>query len=207
MSKLVQTPPLTPSKLNVLTAGISQSVTVAGRDFTSLANVKQELEQIQSEVADSKQLIDRDFTLKNLQQQLERSNFPVIHLATHGKFSSNPEQTFLLTWNQLLTTQELANLLRYNTDAENTIELLVLSACETATGDPLAALGLAGIAARAGVSSTVASLWFADDRYSFQVMNIFYYKMLYDYLSLREAHSYRVAEGMGVYHRTFMNRI
>lgn len=172
--QLVQTPPPTPSKLNVLTAGISQSVTVAGRDFTSLTNVKQELEQIQSEVADSKQLIDRDFTLKNLQQQLERSDFPVVHLATHGKFSSNPEQTFLLTWNQLLTTQELANLLRYNTDAENTIELLVMSACETATGDPLAALGLAGIAARAGVSSTVASLWFADDQYSFQVMNIFY---------------------------------
>jgi hypothetical protein len=39
------------------------------------------------------------------------------------------------------------------------IELLVLSACQTATGDKRAALGLAGVAVRAGALSTLASLW------------------------------------------------
>lgn len=60
--QLVQSQPLTPPKLNVLTAGIGQSVTVAGQNFSSLTNVKQELEQIETNVADSKQLIDREFT-------------------------------------------------------------------------------------------------------------------------------------------------
>lgn len=109
---------------------------------------------------------------------MDRTNFSLVHLATHGKFSSNPDRTFILTWDRLLKTQDLANLMRrYNLNEDNTIELLGLSACETATGDPLAALGLAGISVRAGVRSTLASLWFTDDRYSFQVMNIFYQEL------------------------------
>ena len=176
--QLVKSRSLSPTELNVLTAGISQSRIVAGRNFSSLANVKQELQQIQSEVAKSKQLINREFTQANLQTQLDLTNFTTVHLATHGKFSSNPEQTFILTWDRLLKTQDLASLMRqYNLNEDDAIELLVLSACETATGDPLAALGLAGIAVRAGVRSTLASLWFADDRYSSEIMSSFYQEL------------------------------
>ncbi|HEY9769486.1 MAG TPA: CHAT domain-containing protein [Coleofasciculaceae cyanobacterium] len=176
--QLVKSRSLSPTELNVLTAGISQERIVAGRDFSSLANVKQELQQIQSKVAKSKQLINREFTQANLQTQLDLTNFTTVHLATHGKFSSNPEQTFILTWDRLLKTQDLASLMRqYNLNEDDAIELLVLSACETATGDPLAALGLAGIAVRAGVRSTLASLWFADDRYSSEIMSSFYQEL------------------------------
>lgn len=175
--QLVKSQPFTPPKLNVLTAGIGQSVTVAGRDFSSLANVRQELQQIQSRVAKSKQLIDSEFTQANLQNQLDKTNFSTVHLATHGKFSSNPEQTFILTWDRLLKTRDLADLMQKYSLNEEAIELLVLSACETATGDPLAALGLAGIAVRAGIRSTLASLWFADDRYSLEIMNSFYQEL------------------------------
>ena len=162
-------------KQNVLTAGISRKRTVAGRDFSSLANVERELQQIQSQVAKSDRLINREFTQTNLQNQLDRENFSTVHLATHGKFSSDPEETFILTWDRLLKTQDLAELMQQsNFNEDEAIELLVLSACETATGDPLAALGLAGIAVRAGARSTLASLWFADDRYSSEIMNSFY---------------------------------
>ncbi|MEO0012319.1 MAG: hypothetical protein RLZZ535_708, partial [Cyanobacteriota bacterium] len=176
--QLVKSKPLLPTKLNVLTAGISQQRMIAGQDFSSLANVEQELQQIQSQVNKSQQLIDQEFTKANLQERLEETNFSTVHLATHGKFSSNPEQTFILTWNQLLKTQDLANLmLPHNLSENDAIELLVLSACETATGDPLAALGLAGIAVKAGVRSTLASLWFADDQYSAEIMSSFYQEL------------------------------
>ncbi|MFA9202117.1 MAG: CHAT domain-containing protein, partial [Candidatus Nanopelagicaceae bacterium] len=176
--QLVKSQAFSPTKLNVLTAGISQQRMIAGQDFSSLANVEQELQQIQSQVNKSQQLIDQDFTTANLQNRLKETNFSTVHLATHGKFSSNPEQTFILTWNQLLKTQDLANLMRQHNLSENdAIELLVLSACETATGDPLAALGLAGIAVKAGVRSTLASLWFADDQYSAEIMSSFYQEL------------------------------
>jgi CHAT domain-containing protein len=176
--QLVKSKTFSPHNLNVLAAGISQSRIIAGQDFSSLTNVKQELQQIQSEVVKSKQLIDREFTKANLKTQLDRTKFSTVHLATHGKFSSNPEQTFILTWNQLLKAQDLADLMRqYNLPENDAIELLVLSACETATGDPLATLGLAGMAIKAGVRSTLASLWFADDRYSAEIMSSFYQEL------------------------------
>ena len=173
--QLVESKPLAPSNLDILAAGISQSRSIAGRDFSSLSNVPQELEQIQSQAAKSKQIVDREFTKANLQNQLETNNFSTLHLATHGKFSSDPEQTFILTWNELLKTQDFTSLIRqYATERDKTLELLVFSACETATGDPLAALGLAGITVRAGVRSTLASLWFIDDRFSAEFMSNFY---------------------------------
>ena len=176
--QLVQSQPLTPTELNVLTAGISQSRTIADRRFSSLIGVEQELEQIQSQVAQSERLLNQEFTQANLEQKLDRTNFSTVHLATHGKFSSNPEQTFILAWDKLLNTNDIADLMRqYNLNRDDVIELLVLSACQTATGDSLATLGLAGIAVRAGVRSTLASLWFADDRYSSEIMNSFYQQL------------------------------
>jgi CHAT domain-containing protein len=44
------------------------------------------------------------------------------------------------------------------------VELLVLSACQTAAGDDRAALGLAGVAIKAGARSALASLWFVNDQ-------------------------------------------
>jgi len=60
---------------------------------------------------------------------------------------------------------------------ENPIELLVLSACETAAGDNRAALGLAGIAIRAGARSTVATLWNIDDASTADFMTNLYQQL------------------------------
>jgi CHAT domain-containing protein len=173
--QLVKSRSLTTDNSNVLSAGISQTRVIAGKDFSALTNVEQELRQIKSQVKKSEQLINQDFTEANFQKQLETQQFSTVHLATHGKFSSNPEQTFILTWDQLLKADNLTNLMRqYNFSQENDIELLVLSACETATGDNLAALGLAGVTVKAGVRSTLASLWFVDDLYAAEIMSNFY---------------------------------
>jgi CHAT domain-containing protein len=54
------------------------------------------------------------------------------------------------------------------------IELLVLSACQTAAGDNRATLGLAGAAVRAGARSTLASLWNIGDRSTAILIGEFY---------------------------------
>jgi CHAT domain-containing protein len=87
-----------------------------------------------------------------------------VHLATHGQFSSKAEDTFILTWDNRLDLDKLSNLLKdRGIRSSSSIELLVLSACQTATGDNRATLGLAGVAIKARAKSTIASLWSVSD--------------------------------------------
>ena len=173
--QLVNPKPLQRVQLNALTAGVSEKRLVEGREFTALPNVVRELQRIQSEVSKSELLFNQMFTPTNLQTQLKSTPFSVIHLATHGKFSSNPEETFILTWDNLLKVKNLDNLLRQSdSSGSGIIELLVLSACKTAEGDTRAALGLAGVAVRAGARSTLATLWSVDDESTTELMSQFY---------------------------------
>jgi CHAT domain-containing protein len=57
------------------------------------------------------------------------------------------------------------------------IELLVLSACQTAKGDNRAALGIAGVAVRAGARSTLATLWSVNDEATADLMVQFYQEL------------------------------
>jgi CHAT domain-containing protein len=112
----------------------------------------------------------------------------VVHLATHGQFSSQADDTFILTWDNRLNAKELDTLLRVTDQSRpNAIELLVLSACQTATGDKRAALGLAGVAVRAGARSTLASLWSIDDKSSALLMSQFYRELVRTEVTKAEA--------------------
>jgi CHAT domain-containing protein len=74
-----------------------------------------------------------------------------------------------------ITVKKLDELLRGRSQTRSEIiELLVLSACETAGGDDRATLGLAGVAVKAGARSTLASLWHVDDASTAQLMGEFY---------------------------------
>ena len=50
----------------------------------------------------------------------------------------------------------------------------MLSACETAAGDERAALGLAGVAIRAGARSAMGSLWSVSDQATSTLVTEFY---------------------------------
>lgn len=54
------------------------------------------------------------------------------------------------------------------------IEILILSACQTAAGDKRAALGLAGVAVRSGARSTIATLWSVQDNSTAELITHFY---------------------------------
>lgn len=176
--QLLQPKSLQRKKLSALTAGLSEKRVVEGQEFSPLENVNLELQRIQSELSSSETLLNQKFTKLNLENQINSTPYTVVHLATHGKFSSQIEETYILTWNQLLKVKDLDNLLR-NADSKQSsdIELLVLSACETAAGDKRAALGLAGIAVRAGARSILATLWSVDDRSTAELMSEFYHQL------------------------------
>jgi len=166
--------PLQRERLKVLIAGVSEKQDVEGRKFDELPNVVEELQQVGS-VVPSESLLNPKFTEANLQQQINSGAFSTVHIATHGKFSSDPEETFILAYNELLKSNDLNNLLRINNQSPlSIIELLVLSACETAQGDNRATLGLAGIAVRAGARSTLSTLWQVSDRSTATLMGQFY---------------------------------
>ena len=155
------------AELNTLTGGLTQ----ARQGFPPLPAVRQELEQIE-ELVRTQTLIDDRFTRSDFQTQIDREPFSSIHLATHGQFSSQAEDTFLLTWSDKINVKDLDNLLQQ--DGDNPIELLVLSACETASGDNRAALGMAGVAVRSGARTTVATLWAVRDDSTAILMSEFY---------------------------------
>jgi len=169
--QLLDSKPTPRSELKVLAAGLSEQVEIEGEIFPALANVPQELAQIKAIFPKSQQLLDQEFTQNNIEQQLQEG-FPVVHLATHGVFSSDPEKTFIIMGDHnTIGLDSLNALLSYSKGMKP--ELIVLSACDTATGDERAVLGLAGVAVRSG-SSTIASLWSVEDISTTQLMTQFY---------------------------------
>ncbi|HEY9834758.1 MAG TPA: CHAT domain-containing protein, partial [Stenomitos sp.] len=168
--QLLQPQPLKRQQLKGLLGGLSE----ARQGFSALPSVAIEVNQIESEIP-ARVLLDQTFTSTTIQRQLNSAPFPVIHLATHGQFSSRAEDTFILTWDDRINVKQLDTLLRAREQGElKPIELLVLSACQTATGDRRAALGLAGLAVRSGARSTLATLWSVNDRSTAFFMVEFY---------------------------------
>jgi CHAT domain-containing protein len=170
------------NQLKALIGGLTDttpsSFTIKGKSRIAdpLSAVRPEVEAIARALPKSKVLIDRQFNPTQLKQELQATSYPVIHLATHGKFSSDPQQTYILTSNNNIINvnafQEIINQRR--TGQSSTLDLLVFSACQTATGDRRATLGMAGVAIRAGASSTIATLWSVDDMATQQLMTQFY---------------------------------
>jgi CHAT domain-containing protein len=144
--------------------------------FGALPYVKEEIQQLKAVIPQSTILVDQQFVPKRLAQVLKQSSYTIVHLATHGIFSNNPKDTFLVTAeNQSIDLDRLQELLRAGKgNRRDALELLTLSACQTAKGNRRATLGMAGVAIRAGASSTVATLWSVDDRSTGKLVEQFY---------------------------------
>ena len=160
---LVSPTTLERQKLKVLALGLSKASQVDNRSFPPLPNVETEIASLESIFAESTNLLNDDFSRARLQQELAEASYSIVHIATHGEFSSEPEDTFLITGkNEKLTINQLDRIIR-STVRNESLDLISLTACETAVGDERAALGLAGVAIQAGASSALASLWAISD--------------------------------------------
>lgn len=153
----------------VLLNGLSE----ARRGEFPLPGVKKELIGIHN-IIGGEMLLDQSFTKDNLTELFYSNNYSIIHFATHGYFGHSSKDTFLMTYNGQLTMNDLETLISRIMYRGNTVDLLTLSACQTALGDAQAAFGIAGITLKAGVKTAVASLWSVDDRAACYVFTEFY---------------------------------
>ena len=141
--------------------------------FPGLPAVVQEAELIAKSFA-ATQLMDATFLKDDLENKFLRNDYRFVHIASHGQFSGRAESTFVLTYDGFLTLDDLENLIRPSSYRGAPVELLTLSACQTAAGDEKAALGLAGVAIKAGCRAALASLWFVSDQASALMVDEFY---------------------------------
>ncbi|MEH2110307.1 CHAT domain-containing protein [Nostoc sp.] len=181
--QLMATRSLHQNHISAIVGGISQSR--AG--FSALPAVESEVKQISKSVSSSL-LLNQEFTSKALAERVKSSSASIVHLATHGQFSSRLEDTFLLTWDGEVNVKEFSELLKNRgSDPSKAIELLVLSACDTAAGDDRAVLGLAGLAVKSGARSTIATLWPVKDRAAAMLMTRFYEQLRQPKITKAEA--------------------
>ncbi|NJL55171.1 CHAT domain-containing protein [bacterium] len=148
---IATTPALTltaPSNLNrddlrALVLGSSQEVVVGRRLFPALPSVPAEIESVVSQLPGSKALLDDDFSESRLRQALQADTFPILHFATHGLFSPDPEDNFIITGQgEKVTFGQLESFIRSGTPGNQQVDLVMLTACETAIGDDRATFRL-----------------------------------------------------------------
>jgi CHAT domain-containing protein len=161
--------PLKREKVRVLLAGLTDSV----QGFPPLPYVSHELKKIQDMYTNTV-LLNQDFRSVNLEKELRDKEFSIVHIASHGNFDSDVNNTFLLTYDGKLTMDKLNQYIGLFRFRSEPLELITLSACETAAGDERAALGLAGVTIRAGARSALATLWRIDDQATSILIGEFY---------------------------------
>ena len=166
---LVDPTPIKRNELKILAVGITK----ASQGFPPLPEVASELQNI-SKLFPSKLLLNQDFLISNMEQDLKKDEFNILHIASHGQFQGDADRTFILAFNEKLTLGTLDKYAGFLQFRNTPLELLALSACESAAGDDLAALGMAGVAVKAGARSALATLWFINDMASSLMIKQFY---------------------------------
>lgn len=153
----------------VFAGGLSEAV----QGFAALPSVVDELAALESRLS-ARVLKNDAFTKQALATELAVGDYAIVHLATHGKFGGSYADSFLLTYDDRLQIDELGDVLSQRRARRGALDLLVLSACETAAGDDRAALGVAGVAIKSGARSAMASLWEVDDEATKRLVDAFY---------------------------------
>jgi CHAT domain-containing protein len=124
----------------------TQVLAMGASEFANLEDlpaVPIELSAITQNLWQGQVFLNQDFTLDNLRQELDTKQFSIVHLATHANFQpGTPDRSFIQFWQtEQLNLQDVRQL----NWQELPVELLVLSACQTALGDRDAELGFAGL--------------------------------------------------------------
>jgi CHAT domain-containing protein len=155
----------------VFLGGISEAV----QEFRKLPKVPWELDEIEKfyPKPQPKKLLNRDFEKAPFEFEIEKNQYSIVHIASHGVFDENPRENFVLTYKSKITIDDLEKLIKSNAP-KIPVELLTLSACQTAEGSDQAALGLAGVAVKTGVKSALGNLWEVDDEAASQLSVEFY---------------------------------
>ncbi len=166
---LVDPQPVESTEARALVGGISESV----QGFMALSAVVQEVEEIGG-IYPGEALINERFQVDGFTSEIIGGDYNIIHVASHGVFSHQSGDSFILTYDGRMDLDTLEAAIKFRRFDDTPIDLLTLSACTTATGDDRAALGLAGVALKSGARSALASLWSVNDESSAALISGFY---------------------------------
>ena len=119
-------------------------------------------------------LLNKDFTIARFGQESTSGKYHILHIASHGIFGGDAKSSFILAYDDVLTMNGLQSLLNSDSVKQSPIDLLTLSACETAEGNERAPLGFAGAAIKARARSALGTLWPVADDAARQLMDTFY---------------------------------
>ncbi|MBS0335057.1 MAG: CHAT domain-containing protein [Proteobacteria bacterium] len=160
----------------LLAASLEMEVDLPAGDFEKLTGTGQEAKQ--AAVVDGKRIrrswVIENFKKADLVKALTEEDIDVLHLATHASFNGRSDRAFIVANGEVILLSELRQILSANRARGDELDLLVLSACETAVGDDEASMGLAGAAVQAGSKSAIASLWPVNDQGTAELMKTFY---------------------------------
>ncbi|MEI2577537.1 CHAT domain-containing protein [Scytonema sp. PRP1] len=140
--------------------------------FKALEYAGAEVNNLATMMPGTKTLLDNDFNREAMISYL--NVYSIIHMATHAKFvNGKPEYSFILMGDgNFITLPDIQKLSLPNVD------LVVLSACETAVGDQIGKgeeiLGFGYQIQRTGARAAIASLWSVNDGGTQALMNAFY---------------------------------
>jgi CHAT domain-containing protein len=164
---------------NLLLSGLTEAVALAGveQEYPPLPFVEGEISAIREMYGGGEVLLNEVFRRETVRSSLEQVPFTYVHIASHGEFKGDPKDSFLLAYDGKIDMDRLEQIVKQSRFREQPVELLTLSACRTAAGDDRSALGLAGVAVKAGARSALASLWFINDESSSLLVERFYWEL------------------------------
>jgi CHAT domain-containing protein len=143
--------------------------------MSDLDHVESEILGIVNLLPDASYLLDETFLSDTFASTIASRRYDVAHIATHGSFGALAAQTYIVAQDGPIGFDRLGQLLRSNDPTRATdLDLVIFSACQTAEGSDRAVLGMAGMGLRAGVRSTIGSLWNVDDLSTSLIMQRFY---------------------------------
>ncbi|CAK0767238.1 hypothetical protein CCP3SC1_40060 [Gammaproteobacteria bacterium] len=151
-----------------------------------LPGVAKEMDTLHQEMS-STLLMNTDFTVNRFRQELEQNSYSVVHIASHGVFGHTAEASFIMAYDNVIDVVGLERLFGSAKSGKQPVELLTLSACQTAEGDDRAPMGLSGIALKARVRSALGTLWPVSDEATPQLMAVFYKALLSPGISKAQA--------------------
>ena len=143
------------------------------RASLALPGVKVEIAAL-GNILQGQTLLDAGFTVEHFQTAMQSSAHRIVHIASHGVFGDSSESSFIMAYDDVLSLNSLESLLRSEKFQNQPIELLGLSACQTAEGNDRAPLGISGAALKARARSVLGTLWPIADDAAQSVMKNFY---------------------------------
>ncbi|WP_292930960.1 CHAT domain-containing protein [Novosphingobium sp. PASSN1] len=156
----------------VVAASLEKAVTLPVGTFPALSGTSEEARFAAAGYRRSAFI--ENFRRIDLEHALATRQTDVLHLATHASFNGRSDRSYIVADGEQIPITDLRGLIARNQLRGEQLDLLVLSACETAVGDDQSSLGLAGAAVQSGARSVLASLWQVNDAGTAQLMKAFY---------------------------------